>query len=100
MKARETTKVSQQCPKGWRANYLHNKDGYLTLRRTNAHSDVIMKFERSGDMERRKVGTLLRSLRGIRNLVDYEEKFPGNQLGRTKGVLLEAERVIRILQTI
>ena len=70
-------------------NYLHNKDGYLTPRRTNAHSDVIMKFERSGDMERRKVGTLLRSLRGIRNLVDYEEKFPGNQLGRTKGVLLE-----------
>ena len=47
-------------------NYLHNKDGYLTPRRTNAHSDVIMKFERSGDMERRKVGTLLRSLRGIR----------------------------------
>ena len=81
-------------------NYLHNKDGYLTPRGTNAHLDVIMKFERSSNMGRRKVGALLRSLRGIRNLVDYEEIFPGNQLGRTQGALSESERVIRLLQTI
>ena len=59
-----------------------------------------MKFEGSGDMGRRKVGTLLKSLRGLRNIVDYKEIFLGNQLGRTQGVLLEAEQVIRLLQTI
>lgn len=81
-------------------NYLLNKDGYSTPRWVNAHQDVIMKFERSGDIGRRKVGTLLRSLRALRNLVDYEEKFPGNQLGRTQGALSQAEQVIRLLQTI
>lgn len=81
-------------------NFLLAKDGYLTPRGMNAHWDVVDKFERSSDMGRRKVGTLLRSLKGIRNLVDYKETFPGNQLGRTQGVLLEAEQIIRLLQTI
>jgi uncharacterized protein (UPF0332 family) len=80
-------------------NYLLNKDGYKP-RNTNAHQDVIMKFEGSVDLGRRKVGTLLRSLRGLRNIVDYEEIFLGNQLGRTQGVLLSAEEIIRLLQTI
>ena len=81
-------------------NYLLNKDGYVTPRNTNAHQDIITKFEGSGDMGRRKVGTLLRSLRVLRNIVDYEEIFSGNQLGRTQGVLLNAGQVIRLLQTI
>src|SRR6266536_662971 len=31
-------------------NYLLNKDGYVTPRNTNAHQDIITKFEGSGDM--------------------------------------------------
>jgi len=70
-------------------NYLLNKEGYLTPRGVNVHWDVIMKFEGSGDLGRKKVGTLLNSLRGLRNIVDYKEIFPGNQLGRTQGALLQ-----------
>jgi len=51
-------------------------------------------------MTRRKVGALLRSLRGIRNIVDYEEIFYGNQLGRTQGALAEAKQIISLLGTI
>src|ERR1039457_6864981 len=65
-------------------NYLFNKDGYLTPRGENVHWDVVNKFENSSDMTRKKVGTLLRHLRGIRNIVDYQETFQGNQLGRTR----------------
>jgi len=85
----------------WKARiYLIDKDGYLTPRGMNAHWDVLNKFETSSDMRRRRVGTLLRSLKGIRNIVDYEATFLGNQLGRTQGALIEAEQVITLLRTI
>jgi hypothetical protein len=81
-------------------NYLSYKDGYSTPGGINVHWDVVDKFETSSDMTRRKVGALLRGLRGIRNIVDYEETFYGNQLGRTQGVLAEAKQVISLLRTI
>src|SRR5947208_9719093 len=68
-------------------NLLLNKDGYLTPKGTNVHWDVVDKFENSNDATRRYIGTLLRNLRSIRNIVDYQDTFHGNQLGRTKAVL-------------
>lgn len=85
----------------WKArSFLLDKDGYQTPKGINAHWDVLNKFEGSSDMRRRKVGTLLRSLKGLRNIADYEATFLGNQPGRTQGVLIEAEQVISLLRTI
>ncbi len=81
-------------------NYLFYKDGYSTPGGINVHWDVVDKFEASSDMTRRRVGALLRSLRGIRNIVDYEEIFYGNQLGRTQGALADAKQIISLLGTI
>jgi uncharacterized protein (UPF0332 family) len=81
-------------------NFLSDKDGYSTPGGTNVHRDIVDKFEASSDMTRRKVGALLRSLRGIRNIVDYQEAFYGNKLGRTQGALATAKQIISLLRTI
>jgi len=81
-------------------NFLSDKDGYSTPSGTNVHWDVVDKFETSSDTTRRKVGVLLRSLRGIRNIVDYQEAFHGNKLGRTQGALAQAKQIISLLRTI
>lgn len=81
-------------------NLLDSKDGYKTPRGMNVHWDVVEKFENSSDATRRYVGTLLRNLRSTRNIVDYQDTFYGNQIGRTKAVLTEAEEVIHLLGTL
>lgn len=81
-------------------NYLSYKDGYSTPKGINVHWDVVNKFETSSDMTRRKVGVLLRHLRGIRNIVDYQDTFTGNHLGRTQGALIQANQIISLLRTI
>jgi uncharacterized protein (UPF0332 family) len=81
-------------------NLLLNKDGYSTPRGTNVHWDVVDKFENSSDTTRQYIGTLLRNLRSIRNIVDYKDTFHGNLLGRTQAVLIEAEEVIRLIGTL
>src|SRR5437763_4831535 len=72
-------------------NLLLNKDGYLTPKGVNVHFDVADKFEKSIDMTRQNVGSLLRHMRSIRNIMDYQDTFFGDQLGRTKAILTEAE---------
>ena len=81
-------------------NFLSEKDGYSPPGGTNVHRDVVDKFEASSDMTRRKVGALLHSLRGIRNIVDYQEAFYGNKLGRAQGALATANQIISLLRTI
>ena len=81
-------------------NHLIYKDGYSIPATVNVHTVVIDKFEKSPDKTRQKIGTLLCNLRGVRNIVDYQEMFYGNHLGRTKGVLVEANQIISLLKTI
>ena len=81
-------------------NLLLNKDGYSTPRGKNAHQDVAYKFEGSTDATRQNIGSLLRHLRSVRNIVDYKNTFSGNQFGITKAALTEAEEVIKLLGTL
>src|SRR5579884_44771 len=81
-------------------NRLIYKDGYIMPSRANPHKVVIEEFENSSDKTRSYIGTLLRNLRSVRNIVDYEDKYRGNLSGRTRAVLREAEEVIRLLATL
>ncbi len=81
-------------------NLLSNKDGYQTPFGVNVHLDVADKFEKSIDVTRQNVGSLLHHMRSIRNIVDYRDIFFGDHLGRTKAILTEAEEVIRLLGTL
>ena len=81
-------------------NHLIDKQGYTIPVGVNVHRLVVNEFKNSSDVTRKTVGNLLHHLRSIRNIVDYEDTFSGNQLGKTKGALVEAERIIKLLGTL
>lgn len=81
-------------------NHLIYKQGYTIPGGANVHQLVVNEFKNSSDVTRKTVGNLLHHLRSIRNVADYEDTFWGNQLGKTKGALVEAERIIKLLGTL
>ncbi len=81
-------------------DHLINKDHSPIPHPVNIHFYVVNVFEDSNDTTRKKIGELLRHLRSIRNIADYQNSFFGNLQGRTKGVLTEAEEAIRLLDTL
>lgn len=81
-------------------NHLIYKDAEAVPNGVNVHIYVGKKFEKSSDVARRKIGRLLHHLRSIRNIADYQDKFYGKLPGRTRAVLLEAEEVLRLLNTL
>src|SRR5947209_8102595 len=58
-------------------NYLRDKDHDPALPSSGqAHEYVRRQFWRSRDRRRRRVATLLHSLRVVRNQTDYEDSIP------------------------
>ena len=81
-------------------NQLIYKDAEAVPNGVNVHAYVGKKYEKSGDITRRKIGRLLRHLRSMRNEADYQDTFYGKLPGKTRAVLLEAEEVLRLLNTL
>jgi len=81
-------------------NHLIYKDAETVPNGVNVHSYVGEKFRKSTDLARRKIGQLLHHLRSIRNIADYQDIFYGKLSGRTRAALLEAEEVLRLLNTL
>lgn len=81
-------------------NHLIHKDAEAIPNRVNVHAYVGKQFEKSNDTVRQKIGRLLHHLRSIRNIADYQDRFYGKLPGRTRVALLEAEEVLRLLNTL
>lgn len=81
-------------------DHLIYKDNSPIPYPVNIHFYIVTEFENSKDETRKKIGALLHHLRSIRNIADYQDTFFGNLQGRTQGVLLEAEEVFRLLDTL
>ena len=81
-------------------NHLLQKDAEAIPNRVNVHAFVGKQFEKSSDTVHQKIGRLLHHLRSIRNIADYQDRFYGKLSGRTRVALLEAEEVLRLLNTL
>ncbi len=81
-------------------NHLIYTDAEIFPARVNVHAYVGEKFKKSNDLARRKIGRLLHHLRSLRNEADYQDTFSGKLTGRTRAALLEAEEVLRLLNTL
>lgn len=80
-------------------NLLISKEGPIPYG-VNVHWYVVDKFETSSQAVYQTIGQFLHHLRSTRNIIDYKDKFHGDLLSTTKGVLVEAEEVIRLLGTL
>lgn len=81
-------------------NYLIYEDREVIPRNANVHQYVIDKFETSAQKDRQTIGFLLRHMRSIRNIIDYQDRFHRNLKKTATGVLTEAAEVLRLLSVL
>lgn len=81
-------------------NYLIYENNEPIPRNVNVHWYVVDKFETSAQTERQTIGFLLRHMRSIRNIIDYQDRFHRDLKKTARGVLAEAAEVLHLLSTL